>query len=135
LSNVDSLTGNAFGLILIVTVSVVLIIPSVFVAFNLDHDSRVRHKASVRAFWDSCVGGLIDRGSDPTGGSNPTMKKNTPDQEVSGKLTPIDESGTEPGNSRRRWIRVPKKWRINRPARPKQQDAEIGGNIAQMESP
>jgi hypothetical protein len=64
------------------------------------------------------------------------MKKDTPDQAVSGQLTSVDENrAVSFGNTRKRWIQVLKKWRINQQARAKPQDAESGGIVVDLESP
>ena len=58
-----------------------------------------------------------------------------PDQKAMVERICNDKNSTVTGNTRKKWMDAPKKWWADREARPKQQDAESGGNIMTIASP
>ncbi|KAH6617512.1 ankyrin repeat-containing domain protein [Chaetomium tenue] len=127
-----------FVMMLIFMVSIVLIIPAVLLAFNLDHDSREKTKDAMRAFWDWCLGRTNNRGRDPTGPPDQrTGVQPAPDDESGvGRDQKPDQSGFMPptpnqgsGTAKKRL----KKWWTGRHARPKHNNPESGGSAARKE--
>ncbi|KAK3291566.1 uncharacterized protein B0H64DRAFT_248055 [Chaetomium fimeti] len=131
-----------FVLQVIFAVSVILIVPSVLVAFNLDHESRAKRRASVRAFWRRYIVRPVDHGSNPTARSNQgaavqatpnddngSAPEQKPGQEAAVKEEAIPNNEGSTVKARRKWIQGPKTWWIDRQARPKQPDAESGEGV------